>query len=132
MLQLGRLGQHRNQRLGGFHRPLPLQSPPRPLRLKHEAQGNGLRRALKLCPERAALGVKADLLFGHQLVADGQPLAVKPLGSLMKGRRLVRAELSRPVSTTDQNGVRMACGVKTETPPGPLLNLQAQPGSRAG
>jgi hypothetical protein len=26
----------------------------------------------------------------------------------------------------------MACGVKTETPPGPLLNLQAQPGSRAG
>jgi hypothetical protein len=83
MLQLGRLGQHRNQSLGGFRRPLPLQSPPRLLRLKHEAQGNGLGRALKLCPERAALGVKDDLLFGHQLVADGQPLAVKPLGSLM-------------------------------------------------
>jgi hypothetical protein len=127
-----RLNQHCQQSLGGLGRPTALESPFRGLGLKYEAQSNSLGTPFEFRPQRSRLGFECDRFLRHELMSDGKPLTMQALGYMPKSSGLIGSELSSPAVSPDQNWVGLASWIKTEAPTRALLNLQAQPGSRAG
>ena len=65
-------------------------------------------------------------------MANSEPLIVQPLGGLPKGGCLMGAELGCPILTPNQDGIGITGWIKAKAPTIALVNLQAQPGRRAG
>jgi len=95
-----------------------------------QSEGTGV--AVQFQPDRAGIQFEGNLLLGHQLIGAALQFGNQAQRPPTEPPGFLQAEFHSPAFTAHQHREWRALGIETEAPAGALLNLQSQPGNRAG